>query len=258
MLYIHQIYYILATNLKVFSRTVIDKLIDLFIWVVATAAVTIYLLPFFGLDHSYGAFAIASIAGSAGLFEQFSSCTQLVADFEGSNITSFYFTLPLPSWLVWVAYMSFYFINTMVLCIGVIPICKLLFWNHFNVMHMSIIKYTIVLALTSLFNAAFTLWLAAMVPNLERIGSMWMRFVFPLWTFGGFQYSYKVLAQLSPLFAYASLLNPQLYIMEGTRAAVLGQEGSLNFWLCVGMIFIFSILCAFHAIVMLKKRLDYV
>jgi hypothetical protein len=85
-----------------------------------------------------------------------------------------------------------------------------------------------------------------------------MRFVYPLWVFGGYQYSYAVLANKNPWFAYISLINPQLYIMEGMRAAILGQEGYLNFWLCAGMTFFFSIICGIHAIFKIKRRLDFV
>jgi ABC-2 type transport system permease protein len=250
--------YICITNLKILLRTVHDKLIDLFIWVVSMVAVNVYLLPKFGIDPRYGAFMIASLAASAGLFEQYSSATQLVSDFEGNRVFAFYLTLPLASWLVPIAYILFYFANTLILSIGVLPLCKILFWNHFSLAHFNIYKYSIMLVLTSLFYATFTLWLAGKVPNLERIGGAWMRFVYPLWFFGGFQYSYRVLEQINPKLAYFSLINPLLYIMEGTRAAVLGQEEYLNFWLCAGMTMFFSFICAIWATFMLKKRLDFV
>ncbi len=256
--YFRTLYYILATDMRVLSRTVGDKIIDLLIWVISVAAVTIYLLPSFGVDASYGAFLIVGMAASAGLFEQYFSATQLVSDFEGNRIISFYLTLPMPSWLVLIAYMLFYLINSFLLGFCVIPISKVLFWHHFSLAQLSIFKYIVMLVLTSLFYATFTLWLSGTVPSLERIGSAWMRFVYPLWVFGGYQYSYTVLADKSPWFAYASLINPQLYIMEGMRAAILGQEGYLNFWLCVSMTLFFSIICGAHAIVKIKRRLDFV
>ncbi len=256
--YIHTMWYILATNLKLLTRTIVDKLIDMFIWLIVMSIVTIYLLPAFGIEASYGAFLIASMAASGGVFEQFSSTVQLLSDFEGNQVISFYFMLPMPSWLVLLTYMIFYAINTFVICFGVIPVSKLIFWNHFSLEHFSIAKYGLMLLLTSLFYGAFTLWLAGMVKNIERIGNAWMRFIFPMWTFGGFQYSYNVLFDMSPFFARLSLINPQLYIMEGTRAAILGQQGSLNIWLCAGMILIFTVLFAAHAIYLIKKRLDFV
>jgi len=256
--FIHTMYYLVNTQYRIFLQTIKDKYIDLFIWVIAMAAVTIYLLPSFGLATSYGTFMIASMAASAGLFEQFSSTVNLIGDFEGDNITSFYLTLPMPSWMVFLSYGIFYAFNTMVLTAFVLPISKLIFWNHLNVSQLNVLKYGLMLFATSSFYASFTLWMASFVASLQRVGSVWMRFTFPIWTFGAFQYSYAVLFDLNPWLGYASLLNPMTYVMEGTRAAVLGQEGSLNVWMCIALTFIFSLLFASHGIYRIKRRLDYV
>ncbi len=256
--YLRTMSYLLATQLIVFRQTIHDKFIDLFIWVIAMAAVTIYLLPSFGLEMTYGSFIIASMAASAGIFEQFTSTTNLIADFNGDNITSFYLTLPMPSWLVFLSYALFYLCNTAVLTFFVVPIAKLCFWHHLDLSQLHIGKYLLMMCAMSSFYASFTLWMASKVPTLERIGSIWMRFIFPLWTFGAFQYSYAVLKQVSTPFAYLSLLNPMVYIMEGTRAAILGQTGSLNFWVCLGMTIVFAFLCGFDGIRRIKKRLDFV
>lgn len=256
--YLHTMYYLFATDIKVFLQIIQDKLVNMFVWLVIGSIVNIYLLPSYGITTAYGTFMIASMAASAGLFEQFSSTVKLISDFEGDNVTGFYFTLPMPSYLVLVAYMAFYALCTFTLCIGIIPVAKLLFWNHFNLSQFSFIKYALMLFVTSLFYGAFTLWLAGMVSGMQRIGSVWMRFIYPMWTFGGFQYQYGALLKISPIMARISLINPQLYIMEGTRAAILGQEGYLNIWLCAGMVFMFTILCGMHAIYLIKRRLDFV
>lgn len=256
--YSSTIFYLLKSEFKIFFQTIHDKFIDLFIWVIITAGVTIYLLPAFGIQASYGAFTIASMAASAGLFEQFSSATQLIGDLEGDNITSYYLTLPMPSWMVFGAYMGFYAFNSAILTIGVLPVSKLLFWQHLDLSHFSPLKYVLMLMLTAFFYGSFTLWIVGKVDSLQRIGSVWMRFIYPLWFLGAFQYSYAALEQLNPYLAYASLVNPLVYIMEGTRAAVLGQQGYLNFWLCAGMTILFTVLCAADGIRMIKRRLDYV
>lgn len=256
--YAHTMYYLVKTQYRVFLQTIKDKYIDLFIWIIGMSAVTIYLLPSFGLSHSYGTFMIASMAASAGLFEQYSSTVALIGDFEGDDITSFYLTLPIPSWMVFLSYAIFYAFNTTVLAIFVLPIAKIIFWNHFDITHLNIFKYLIMLIATSSFYASFTIWMAGLVPNLKHVGSIWMRFIFPIWTFGLFQYSYTVLKGLYPTFAYISLLNPMTYVMEGTRAAVLGQEGSLNIWVCVVLILLFTTLFTTYGIYRIKRRLDYV
>ncbi len=44
--------------------------------------------------------------------------------------------------------------------------------------------------------------------------------------------------------------------MEGMRSAVIGSDGSLNFWLCVGALLVFSGLLAWRGTFLLKRRLD--
>ena len=256
--YFYTMYYLLMTEYIIFKQTIFNKFIDLGIWIFTMVPITIYLFPAFGMQVSYGAFMIASMAASAGIFEQFTSTTRLVSDFDGDNVTAFYLTLPIPSWLVFASYMVFYAFNTAVLTIWVVPVSKLIFWNYLDLSQFSVIKYFVIFVAADLFYAAFTMWLVSMVPSLERIGTVWMRFIYPLWKFGAFQYSFAVLADLNPTLAYVSLINPFVYIMEGTRAAVLGQATSLNVWLCAGMTLVFTGICAVHAIARLKKRLDYV
>jgi len=249
---------LLRTDLEIFKTTIWDKLIDLFIWVVTMVLVTTYLMPSFGLSANYAGFLIASLVASAGLFELYTSVTNLVSDFDGTNITSYYVTLPLPSYAVFIEKMIYYTINTIAIGLPVLPISKLLAWNDFSLSEIQVGKYLLIFLLTNIFYAAATLWVTCRVDGLEQIGSVWMRFVYPLWFLGGFQYSWQVLYDFNPALAYISLINPVLYVMEGTRAATLGQEGSLNFWLCVGMLVLFTGLCGWHALRQLKKQLDYI
>ncbi|MGE0009858.1 MAG: ABC transporter permease [Candidatus Babeliales bacterium] len=249
---------LLATDLLLLKQTIKDKLIDLFIWIITMVLVNTYLMPAFGLSQDYSGFLIASLIGSAGLFEVYSSATNFISDFTGLNITSFYLTLPMPSWLVWIEKLVYMTINTTVISILILPISKLLVWNEFSLAEFSLFKFCIVFLLSNIFSAAFALWITTRISGMEQIGSIWMRFVYPIWFLGGFQYSYEVLHQVSPIMAYVSLANPMLYVMEGMRASVLGQEGSLNFWFCCVMIALFTILCTWHGLKRLKTRLDYI
>jgi hypothetical protein len=255
--YLNTLWYLLLTDYKIFKRTIHDKIIDLAIWVLTMVWVTVYLMPSFGLETSYGAFMMASLFASAGLFEQFSSATNLVSDFEGNQITSYYLTLPIPSWLVFVKNMIFFMFNTGVISLCVLPISKLIAWKHLNLALISPIKLLAIFIVFNMFYAAFTVWLTSMVKSMERLGSIWMRFVYPLWFMGGFQYSLEVLYGYWPLLAYITLLNPMIYIMEATRIAVLNHESMLNFWFCIFMILFFSVLIGTQSILRLKKRLDF-
>ncbi len=256
--YLPLMWKLLRTDLEIFTQTIWDKLIDLFIWIVTMVLVTTYLMPAFGLAADYTGFLVASLVVSAGLFELYASVTNLISDFEGGDITSYYLTLPMPSYLVFIEKMVYYTINTATMGILVLPISKLLAWNSLDLSKLSYGKFLLILMLSNVFYAAFTLWVTSRVKGMEQIGSVWMRFVYPLWFLGGFQYSWKVLYLFSPMLAYISLINPMIYVMEGARAAVLGQEGSLNYWVCVVMLFLFTILCTWHGLKRLRKQLDYI
>jgi len=76
--------------------------------------------------------------------------------------------------------------------------------------------------------------------------------------FGGYMYSWYAVYHVSPLIGYAHLINPVLYVMEGMRAAVLGQEGYLPFWFSFTALFAFTVVIAWDALRRLRKRLDCV
>jgi hypothetical protein len=249
---------LLETDFKLFKRTIHDKLIDLMIWVVTTVLITAYLLPYFGLDHSYTTLTIASLIGSAGLFEMYAATTYLIADFEGNNITAHYLTLPVPSWLIFLRNMIFYSFNTAILAVFVLPVSKLLLWNNFDLSQFSPLKFFIIFMLTNVFYSSFTVWVTSYTISIENISSVWMRFVYPLWTLGGFQYSYNILHDFSPTLARLNLLNPMIFVMEGTRGSILGESDTLNFWFCCLMLSLFTVLCGVHGIARLKKRLDFI
>jgi len=128
--------------------------------------------------------------------------------------------------------------------------------DHFDLAAFSFFKFLLIFLLASLFYGAYTIFIVTRVSEMTQIGNVWMRFVYPLWFLGGYQFSWKSLQSLAPTLAYVNLLNPMIYIMEGTRAAVLGQEGYLNFWLCAGMITLFYAISVIAGIVLLKRRLD--
>ncbi len=239
---------LLATDFSIFRETFKDKIIDLSIWVAITAAIMGYVMPAFGLSADYGSFQLAGLIASAGLFELFSSVMKMVSDFEGDRVIDYHLTLPIPSRLVLCKIMTYYALNAIILSLCVLPMGKLVLWSQFDLTKIAPIKLLIITVTTGIFYGAFTLWLAGMLENMSRIGSLWMRFIFPLWFLGGFQFSWMVLHKLFPMLAYINLVNPMMYVMEGTRAAVLGQEGYLPFWISVLALVCFSLICGSFAL----------
>lgn len=249
-------FYLLATDLHIFKKVIRDKFINLLIWVSSSALVAAYILPYFGMNEQYGAFLLVGLCASAGLFEVFPSVARLINDITGDQILLYHFTLPLPSWLVILRLMIYNALSAAVLSVCVLPLGKLLLWNHFHLASLSLYKFLLIFFASSLFYGSYTIFITTRVADMTQIGNVWMRFVYPLWFLGGYQFSWQSLKSISPALAYVNLANPMLYIMEGTRAAALGQVGYLNFWLCVGMILLFCCISTIVGIILLKKRLD--
>ena len=248
---------LLSEELIIFRSNFKDKIINLGIWASITAAIFGYVMPSFGLA-GFGSFQLAGLVASGGLFEVFPSVMMFVSDLEGNRTIDYHLALPIPSWMVLFKKLIYYAINCLSLCLGVVPIGKLVLWNQFDLTKIAVVPFLLMAIMISIFYGALTLWLASRVVNITKIANIWMRFIFPMWFLGGFQFSWKVLYSVSPVVAYLNLLNPMTYVMEGVRASLLGQEGFFSVWLCIGVLGAFSSLCWWHALVRLKKRLDFV
>lgn len=249
---------ILKTDFAIFHKNVINKIIDLAIWIITVTFVSIYLMPAFGVSDAFGMFTVAGLIASAGLFEVFPEVMNLVSDFEGNQTIMFYTLLPIPTSFVFVRLLLYYALSSLFLALCTIPLLKIIFWYRVSFAQTDVVQLLIIMALTGALYGALTLWAASMVPSVQKVGSVWMRFIYPLWFLGGFQFSWIALQKAFPTFAMISLLNPLIYVMEGTRAAFSGQDGYLPFWTCAAMVMVFIVGFSWHAIKRLKKRLDFI
>ncbi len=250
---------LIEMDLIVFKHMFLDKFIDLTIWISLTTVVTAYILPYFGLAADFGVFQLGSLIAAAGLFEMGNSnVVDLVSDFEGDRVISFNLTLPIPSWLALVSKAGYYFIIYTILSLLMLPIGKLCLWSQFDLTSVHYPKLIMAIFALSLFYASFALLVASMVANIAKMGQVWSRFIFPLWFLGGFQFSWMASYKTIPSLAIANLVNPMIYITEAVRVALLGQEGFINFWVCLLAIVFFAIVSLYLGITSLRKRLDFI
>lgn len=245
-------------DLLIFKHTFIDTLIDKAIWASITTIVISYIMPHFGLSAGYGLFQFGSILATIGLFELFATTFRFVADLEGDQLIGYTLTLPIPSYLAVVSKVIGYSISFFIIALCMLPIGKLCLWNQLSLWNISYFKLILILLLQNIFYAWAIIWISTIVKHTYRIGMVWSRFIFPLWFLGGFQFSWKVLYGINPIIALIDLLNPIIYITESTRTALIGQEGFINFWICFGVLTLFTALVTWHALHRLKQHLDYV
>jgi hypothetical protein len=235
----------------------LDKVIDLSIWMALTLFVMNYIMPFFGLPH-FGPFQFGGIIAACGLFELYGSVTDLVSDFEGDRIINYTMTLPAPSLLILLSKVIAFSIIYLLLTIAMIPVGKICLWHELDMRSIEYGKLTIMLFVQNIFYACFVIWVASIVSSISKLGSVWARFIFPMWFMGGFHFSWLALYTVTPIIAVINLLNPMMYITEGVRATVLGQAEHINFWVCVGVVLICAVICFMRGAHNLKRRLDFV
>ncbi|MBI2774671.1 ABC transporter permease [Candidatus Dependentiae bacterium] len=249
---------LISADLKVFKQSLLDKCIDVGIWVILTVVVTGYVMQHFGLARDFGPFQFAGIIAAIGLFELYGNAVELVSDFEGDRVINYNLTLPIPSWLAITSKASFYFIVYCILTLIMFPLGKICLWNQLDLAQINYFKFTLILIAQNIFYACFLLWAASIIANMAKLGSIWARYIFPMWFMGGFQFSQFALLNAIPCLAYINFLNPMIYITEGARAAMLGQTGYINFWLCFIATLAFASLALALGMRNLKKRLDFV
>lgn len=236
-----------------------DKVINQGIWVAVSVFSTVYLMgKQFDVASGFGLFTLTGCIATTGLFEAYPNIFAFVQDFEGDRRISYYLTLPLASWMIFAKQMVCMALRGMAIGFAIIPLGKLVLWHEFILSDVAWFKFALVFILANLFIGAFTLWLATMIMSIQKLGNLWARFIFPVWFLCGFQFSWATLHNVVPPLAYSMLLNPMTYVMEGIRATVIGQEGYLNIWVCIGMLILFTLFFAWHSISRLKKRLDAV
>jgi hypothetical protein len=248
---------IVLAELIVYKQTVIDKIINIAIWAGINLVIASYIMPQFGLS-CFGPMLFGGVIAAVGLFELYANIVDFISDLTGPRIISYQLTLPIPSTFVLASKAIYYFITYVIMTSTMVPFGYICLWNQAHLMNISYFKLILAILFQSAFYACFVLWASSMTRAMVHLGSVWRRLIFPMWFLGGFQFSWLALYRALPTLAYVNALNPMIYITECTRIALLGQEGFVNFWLCLAAITGFSVICWLISIYKLKKRLDFV
>lgn len=235
-----------------------DKFINLSIWSACTMLVTGYLMKSFGLSDDFGPFQLGGILAGVGIFELYGNAVTFVSDLEGDRTISYYLTLPTHTATVLCSHIICYSMIGIAMSLATIPLAKLILWNSLSLSLISWPRLLFFTALVNVFCATATLILSAFIPSMDKFDILWTRIMFPLWFLGGFQFSWYSVHQTAPTFSYFLLLNPFLYMSEGVRAALLGQNNVMPFWICSLVLMAMLSGIAYFAYKALRKRLDFV
>ncbi|MBY0353900.1 ABC transporter permease [Candidatus Babeliales bacterium] len=251
-------WHLMQKDLLIMRQTLLRDIFDGIVWATSTIFVTTYIFSSLGISSDYGpCFAIGGVA-SYGIFFVFDHTANFLADLEGDQIIGNHLVLPLPSWLILIQQACTYALFTSTLTVFIFPVAKIVLLGRLDLSHLSLIKLVPFFILTNFFSAFLSLLVTSFLPGMRSLNVIWPRFLFPIWFFGGSQFSWQAVHNFSPKFSYLCLLNPFLYITEGLRACVLDPTNSLPFYVCAPVALFATLAFAFISIARLKRRLDFV
>jgi hypothetical protein len=251
--------WLLQRELTILYKNAFDSLIDCLIIPLTFIVISGFILPYMGMPADYGAF----MAVGACMMMSWNSCAwfgagPMIADLESDRSITYQLTLPLPAWMIVIKYALGFAIYGVILNVLTIPIGKVLLGSRFDLSNFSWIKFALIYPSANVMFGFLAVAIALWVNNSFEFGRFWARIGVQLTLFSGLQFSWHTFHQVWPTIAYIDLLNPLVYAFEGTRAAVMGQAGNLNFWLCLFAVWTWSIVFALASYKLLKKRLDCV
>lgn len=236
----------------------LSETIDLLVWVFVLITINGFILPLLHVPSEFILISFVGTVSSSISFRSYPNIVNLVGDIHGDRIITQRLILPISPWMVFLAMAISCFLITMWICIWVLPLSLTIMWQFVDIKNISLIKFGLIFVVSSWFFSVLPLFMASFIKNPRLVGKVWMRFLFPLWFFGGFQFTWFALYEALPAIAIADLINPYLYMMEGNRVAILGQPGNLPFWLDMLMLVLLSCLCFLLGVKRLKKQMDII
>ena len=179
---------------------------------------------------------------------------ELLFDLENKRYIDYQITILNP-FLVLLERILFSSLLTFAITIPFYPVASLILPNYIDTSNASWIRIFILLYLGSLCTSAYHLFIACFLTS-NSVSLLWGRVNSTLLMFGGFWISWNIMYQYSPILGYCAYINPLLYISEGIKGALIGNDQYLPFALCVPMLLIFSAIFTLLCRIAFKRRVD--
>jgi ABC-2 type transport system permease protein len=248
--------WLLWKDIRVLYQDLANNVLDAVLLPVGVTFVNGYILPALGMPKDFGIFAslgtvIGMLMNSCSTFSN-----DLVMDLDADKSIFYEISLPLPYYLVYVKYALAYSIKAMLVNILILPISVLIMFGTVNFTEVSLLKLLISFLSSSLFFGFFCLMVAIYIKDIVDLNRFWIRWGWQLFYVAGCFFSWMIMYKAVPFFALINLANPIVYNIEALRAAFFGQAGYLPFWLCIAVIWIFTIVFTYFGLRKFKTRLD--
>jgi len=249
---------LLLADYVIFKKDYINKVINVVVITMTQIVVTVYILPYFGLQSDFGAFMIGGFIAAYPLWETYPLVAGLTSDLDSEKRLTYELLLPVPSFLIFFKMILSFTLQSIASSFLIIPISKFFVMQEFQLQNVSWLALGMMFFANSFFMGAFGILIASLIKHISQLETAWQRYIFPLWFLGGFQFSWTALHTIFPRASYLELLNPILYTNEGFRSALLSDPTYIAAYLCVPILYFFAFTFMLWGIKNLRKRIDFI
>ena len=212
--------------LKFLKYTLRDDIINKFCWVGCTVVIATYVWPQVGMSAKFGSFMAIGTIVSCMFWDCWGLATQFVADLEGNRVIEYYLSLPVTAASYFAKQIVFFAIRSVISATIVIPFMKIMLWNSLDFSKMAPLHFLIIFIAASFFCASLALFITSLVKNMHSIDNIWIRFLFPMFFFGGSQFSWHTLFAVAPILAY-HVIGQSAHICYGSNACCFFRASKL-------------------------------
>lgn len=243
-----------------YTQVMFGSIINLLVWALVVITAFTFLTPDNAIAgiSSFGLFMLASCSISNGLFEIIGSATMIVSDITGDRTIGYDLSLPIPQWMIFIKVGLANAYKSLIPSLFILPVGMGYLYLLKGVFpsQMSVPKMLLLMFISNLMYGFLGLFVSSLIPTVREVRNVWMRYLFPLFFLGGFNFSLSMVYAKMPGFARVLLANPVTYTMEGMRSAMFNSNDFLNYWLCIGVISAWTVVFAYFGTMRFLKRLD--
>jgi ABC-type polysaccharide/polyol phosphate export permease len=252
----HTFYWLVRCEFYKVHRKLSVIAIDMALPAISSTLVWGYVMPMLGLPTSYGGFWILAWMMIYGI----STCLNdnaknLLMDAQGDRTVDYELTLPISSRMAYLRIVVSQSLEMIALTLPAVFIGKLLLGDRFDWSQTSWTKYFLMYLLIVFCTSCASL-VAYRLKGPKEFQRFWRRWGREMIFLGATQFPLAALYKVLPALAYVMLLNPFTYANEGLRAAMFGQDGYLNYWVCCGVMGAFTTVFAGYSFYWFRRRLD--
>lgn len=231
---------LLFRDMKVLQKTIFKDFIDTIILVSLQYVNFVYFLPRMGMSAALIVPLFAGSVGSVFINTAYDRAITDSADIAFTRFIKYQMTLPISLTWLFVQKIIVHMVN-IALYSG--PVLGVLLWYaRTHITPLGVLFFCVVYFLALIFISALIIAMAYGTHFFWFIDNVWTRVLMPFLMLGCIFFPWKSVYALNKWVGVLYALSPITYIVEGLRSALLGTHEFIPAPLCVGVLFLLTIL----------------